>query len=85
LVPTADHAVTVEVSGEGRLLGMCNGDPSSHEAKKTTMHHTFNGLAMAIVQSTERAGEIQIRVSSSGLAPATAVLRASRCKMRPKI
>jgi beta-galactosidase len=85
VAPTADHAITIEVSGAGKLLGMCNGDPSSHESKKTTTHRTFNGLALAIVQSTERAGEIRIQATSPQLAAATALMRGSRCKLRPRI
>ena len=31
IVPTADNLVTFEVKGPGRLIGVGNGDPSSHE------------------------------------------------------
>jgi beta-galactosidase len=85
LVPTADSPITIEVYGQGRLLGMCNGDPSSHEAQKTNLHRCFNGLAVALVQSTERAGEIRLEASSPDLDGATALVRAARCKLRSKV
>jgi beta-galactosidase len=85
VVPTADHAITIEVSSAGKLLGMCNGDPSSHESKKANSHRTFNGLALAIVQSTDRSGEIRIQATSAQLAAATVLVRGSRRKLRPRI
>jgi beta-galactosidase len=30
-VPTADNAITFEISGPGKIIGVGNGDPSSHE------------------------------------------------------
>jgi beta-galactosidase len=35
VVPVADNQVTFEVGGPGRILGVGNGDPSSHEPDKT--------------------------------------------------
>jgi len=70
-VPTAHHAVTLQVLGEGRLLGMDNGDPESHEDYKSAQHSAFNGLCLAIIGTTDRVGDIQILASSPDLAQAT--------------
>lgn len=67
LVPTADHEVTFALSGPGRIIGVGNGDPSSHEPDHASKRSAFNGLCMAIVQSTKEAGAIRIDASSSGL------------------
>ncbi|MGH9655708.1 MAG: hypothetical protein ACRD6B_19870 [Bryobacteraceae bacterium] len=48
---------------------MDNGNPLSHEDFKASRRKTFNGLCLAIVQSTAHAGQIQIAASSSGLQP----------------
>jgi beta-galactosidase len=79
-VPTANHAVTLQVHGEGRLLGMDNGDPESHEDYKSPQHSAFNGLCLALIGTTERAGDIEIMASSPGLAQATLRLTTQRSK-----
>jgi beta-galactosidase len=54
-VPVADNEVTFRVSGQGKLIGVGNGDPTSHESDKGTARKAFSGLCMAIVQSTKTA------------------------------
>jgi beta-galactosidase len=68
LVPLADDEITFRVSGSGRLIGVGNGDPSSHEQDKGAARRVFNGLCMAIVQAAKAAGEIQIEATAPGLA-----------------
>src|ERR1019366_8869348 len=46
VVPVADNEVSFKVSGGGKLLGVSNGDPSSHESDKGNQRRAFNGLAM---------------------------------------
>ena len=69
LAPTADNLVTFAVQGEGRLIGVDNGDPRSHEGFKQSHRAAFNGLCLAIVQSTAKAGPIRISASSPSLSP----------------
>jgi beta-galactosidase len=73
LMPIADNEVAFEVSG-GALIGVGNGNPSSHESDKGAKRAAYNGLAMAIVQATITPGSITIRATSPGLEPATATL-----------
>jgi beta-galactosidase len=70
-VPTADSLVTFTVTGVGKSIGHGNGDPNSHEDEKGVKRSLFNGLAQLIVQSDDdTAGELTIRASADGLAPA---------------
>ncbi|MGH9619323.1 MAG: glycoside hydrolase family 2 TIM barrel-domain containing protein, partial [Bryobacteraceae bacterium] len=69
VVPDADREVVFDIHGEGKLIGVDNGNPLSHEDFKASRRKTFNGLCLAIVQSTAHAGQIQIAASSSGLQP----------------
>jgi hypothetical protein len=62
-VPTAAHEIEVEVSGPGRLRGLCSGDPASHEDQQGSRMRAF-------VQSDGRPGEITVPASSEGLEPA---------------
>jgi beta-galactosidase len=67
VVPTADHDVAFGVEGEGELIGLDNGDPQSHEGYKAARRKAFNGLCLAIVQSTAKSGRIQVTASSPSL------------------
>jgi len=49
------------------LIGMGNGDPSSHEPDKASHRSAFNGLAQAIVQTTGKAGTIRLKARAAGL------------------
>ncbi|MFZ0663840.1 MAG: DUF4982 domain-containing protein [Acidobacteriaceae bacterium] len=51
-VPLAENEVTFAIQGEGRLLGVDNGNPQSHESYQASHRKAFNGLCLAIVQST---------------------------------
>jgi beta-galactosidase len=67
VVPTADNEITFEMQGEGKLIGVDNGNPVSHEDYKSNRRKAFNGLCLAIVQSTARPGRIQLTATSPGL------------------
>jgi len=69
IVPTATNTVSFAVSG-GAIIGVGDGDPSSHESDKGTQRSVFNGLAQVIVQSSNVPGSITLTATSSGL-PAT--------------
>jgi beta-galactosidase len=66
-VPTANNEITFDLQGEGKLIGVDNGDPFSHEDYKAIHRLAFNGLCFAIVQATEKTGEIKITASSPNL------------------
>ena len=67
VVPTADNEVTFEMQGEGKIIGVDSGNPESHEYFKGNRRKAFRGLCLAIVQSTAKAGRIQLTASSPGL------------------
>jgi beta-galactosidase len=59
-VPTAGNKIGFNITGDGVLLGVGNGDPNCQESDKEPRRSLFNGLAQVIVQSTRRPGEIHI-------------------------
>jgi beta-galactosidase len=67
VVPNAASEITFDVQGEGKILGVDNGDPQSHEDYKSNLRKAFNGLCLLIVQSTATSGQIKIAASSPGL------------------
>jgi beta-galactosidase len=77
-VPTANLPVRFEVAG-GRIIGVGNGDPNSHEPDKASARSLYNGFAQVIVQSDRSgAATLQLRASSPGVRGARA-----RISVRP--
>lgn len=75
LVPTAGNKITFALTGPAKLIGVGNGDPSSHEPDKADRRSAFNGLAQALVQTTHAAGDITLQAASDGLRAGTISLR----------
>lgn len=75
VVPTACCPVNIRLEGEGRIIGVGNGDPAfhgqQHDAVDTDSRSwsvpTFNGLAQIIVQSNGREGAISVNLESESL------------------
>jgi len=80
LVPMADPPIEFYLSGSGSLIGVGNGNPSSHEADKADRRRAFNGLCMTIVQSTREPGELRLKATSAGLEPAVIVINSHAAK-----
>jgi beta-galactosidase len=59
-IPTAANKISFRVTGEGRFLGVGNGDPNGQESDKEPERSLFNGLAQVIVQSTRTPGTITV-------------------------
>jgi beta-galactosidase len=85
MVPVADNEIVFELSGNGKIIGVGNGDPSSHEPDKAHKRWAFNGLCMVIVQSAKEAGELRLQASSPGLEPATVAITCTRATLRPAV
>ncbi len=66
-VPDAGDQVRLSLSGPGALIGMGNGDPTSHEPDKTDKRRAFKGLAMGLVQVKGSAGRVVVRAEAEGL------------------
>jgi beta-galactosidase len=70
LVPDADHLVQFSIQGEGIIVGTDNGYQADLESLKSSRRKCWKGMALAIVQSTSKQGNITLKASSEGLAPA---------------
>jgi beta-galactosidase len=71
MVPTAANEVLFDIQGEGRSIGLDNGDMRSHEDYKGKTRRAYNGMCLAMLQSTSREGRIQVTATSPGLKPAS--------------
>ncbi|MBC9796392.1 glycoside hydrolase family 2 protein [Sinomicrobium sp. FJxs] len=77
-VPTATNRIEFEISGPGKIVGVDNGDPTSHESFKAKNRKAFYGKCLVIVQSAGTAGEIQLTAKSKGLKPQKLVINTTR-------
>ncbi len=89
-VPTANNLISFKVSGDGKLIGVGNGDPNCQESDKEPKRSLFNGLAQVIVQSTKKPGEIRIEAVKEGwsgpeLTPAKLSITTKRVESRPAV
>jgi beta-galactosidase len=84
-VATAGNELTFQVNGGGRLLGLGNGDPSSHELDTADKRHAFNGLCVALVQTRKSADEILVQATSPGLETGRVSLTTATVPLHPAV
>jgi beta-galactosidase len=53
-VPDANHKITFKLEGAGRLRATDNGDPTDLTTFTSPTRHAFNGLCLAIIQSSRQ-------------------------------
>jgi len=75
LVPDANQAITVSSSGEGKLLGLDNGDLNDITPLRSRTKAAKDGQALAILQAGRVAGRLTLTAKADGLAPATVEVR----------
>ncbi len=73
-VENAVDYVQIKVRGQGRLLGMDNGDSTDYDQYKTDRRRLFAGKLLAVVGSTYEAGTITVTAQGEGLVPDSLVL-----------
>jgi beta-galactosidase len=76
VVPHAGHLIKFEITGEGFIAGVDNGNQISHEPFKAKQRKAFHGLALAIVQAKQKPGRIVLKATSGELAPGSVVINA---------
>jgi beta-galactosidase len=81
-VPDANNMVYFTISGDAKIIGVGNGDPSSHEPDKCAdgrwQRSAFNGKCQVIIQAGKTIGEIKLEIKANGLIPATVTLKSEK-------
>ncbi len=67
IIADADNLISLEVEGDGKLIGFGSGDQWSHEDYKSNKRKSYSGKSLAIVQSNHSSGRIKVTASSEGL------------------
>ena len=83
VVPTASIPLSIHVEGPAKILGAGNGDPAFKNSERPDSSSpcdfqisSFNGYAQILVQSSEKAGNILVTISSNGCKQTTVSLHA---------
>lgn len=70
-VPEANNLIKFSVRGDAKIIGVGNGDPSSHEADKCMdgnwQRSVFNGKCQVIIQAGTNTSNIKFTATSEGL------------------
>lgn len=67
VVPNDDHLVSFSIEGPGKIIGVGNGNPVDHRSHQSHERSTYHGLALVIVQSTDKPGKITLTAESPAL------------------
>jgi beta-galactosidase len=67
LVPDADKVIHFTISGEGKIAATDNGYQADTTLFKTSERKCWKGMALAIIQSSEKKGNITFRASADGI------------------
>jgi beta-galactosidase len=78
-VPTANNMISFTITENAKIIGVGNGDPSSHEPDKCATHSwqrsAFNGKCQVIIQAGKNTGEATFEAKSIGLKSKTKILK----------
>ena len=66
-VQTDDRMLTVSVEGEGRFMGIDNGDLRRKNSFAGNELRTYFGKALVVVQSTRKAGKMYVNIKMEGV------------------
>ncbi|KAF2008802.1 glycoside hydrolase family 2 protein [Aaosphaeria arxii CBS 175.79] len=76
-VPHAADNITLSISGPGEIVATDNGNPVDFTSFSSKERKAFNGLALAIIRTTDRTvGQIKVVATAKGLETAQIVLEA---------
>ncbi len=71
IVPDSTNRISFQLTGDGRILGVGNGNPADHDIDHATERTVFHGHCIAVVEAGMKPGTLTLRATSSGLPPAT--------------
>ncbi|MCB2410653.1 beta-galactosidase GalB [Hymenobacter lucidus] len=75
LCPDAGNELEFAVSGAGRFRAVANGDATNLQLFHEPHMKAFQGMLVALVQTTDKAGPVQLKATGKGLKEATVQLK----------
>jgi len=81
-VPDAMNLLQFAVDGDAKIIGVGNGDPSSHEPDKCMdnkwQRQLFNGKCQVVIQSKDAEGMVTFTATGAGLQTATGTITSKK-------
>lgn len=81
-VPTANNLLAFTISENAKIIGVGNGDPSSHEVdtckEGNWQRSAFNGKCQVIIQAGKNVGDIKLEAKSNGLKSGAVLLQLNK-------
>lgn len=78
-VPTANNMISFTITENAKIIGVGNGDPSSHEPdtckEGNWQRSAFNGKCQVIIQAGKNVGDVKLEAKSIGLKSTTKILK----------
>lgn len=77
IVNSAANQIDFKIEGNGKIVGVDNGNAADTDSYKGNSRKAFSGKALVIVQSTKEAGSFTLTASSNGLTSAKVNVKTS--------
>ncbi len=77
-VAGANNKIDFSVEGNGKIVGVDNGNAASIESYKGSSRKAFSGKALVIVQSTKEEGSFTLKATSDGLESASVTVQTGK-------
>lgn len=78
LCPNAENKIRFDIKGNGSIVGVDNGSPTSMERFKASERKAFYGKCLAVVKSEKKKGSILLTAESDGLMKGTIGIQAGK-------
>src|SRR6185369_5035979 len=79
MVPRANHLVKFTVAGPAEIVGVENGDATSHAPVQASEVRTYNGLALAVLRSKRgQSGDVTLTATTDDLKAGSVRIAATR-------
>lgn len=78
MVAGANNRIDFNIEGEGKIVGVDNGNASDTDSYKGNSRKAFSGKALVIVQSTKNEGSFTLTASSAGLTSSSVTVNTKR-------
>ncbi|WP_066195795.1 glycoside hydrolase family 2 TIM barrel-domain containing protein [Gracilibacillus timonensis] len=79
--PYAEDDITFELKGEGKIIGLDNGNLDSNQSFKEKKRSAFNGKCLVIIQANHNEGVIELNASAQSLKNAQTIINSVRRKL----
>ena len=74
LSPNVNNEIQFSLLGNGKIVGVCSGDPVSHESYKGTKHTALNGKCFVIIQAGNKPEKLELTASANGLKSSVTII-----------